>query len=406
MLVSASLWPGAVAEAVATPRGLHESGQFLAGSPPAALSYRSAQDVWTPERIADTPPLELERDGSVTTSQQPASRLFPRDAELFNSVEINKAAEYPNRVHGKLVGTFPGLGDYACSATVVNSGSGSLLTTAGHCAYDVPTKTLATNLAFVPGYQAGSIPFGVWPVGAYILTKRFARGDIDYDFSMMRTIVSPFGTLQGIVGARGIGFNQPRKQRLEAYGYPGSGRPSYDGAKLIRCDSGYVPDPAPRTSSVGMHCDQQQGASGGGWVAQHSFVVSNTSHGYPQINRTLFYGPYYGAVAKALYRANTPSWPSIGPVKCGGQVATIIATGTGDRIRGSDANDVIATDAGNDKISGGGGNDLICGGDGNDKIDGGSGKDKIDGGAGNDKCGKGKGGGRLHACEGGGGKGK
>lgn len=396
------------ASAATTPSGLRDEGRFLTGAPAQSLGYGRALGTWSPQRIAAAPPLEFAGDGStgVELGSPRRAPLSPA-AVPFSSAQISHPERYPNRVHGKLVGTFAGLGDFACSATVLSSGSASLISTAGHCAYDPGSGRVASNLAFVPGFAvvggSPSVPYGVWPVRKLILTRGWVRGaELDYDFSMMRTARRPEGLLQDLVGARGIGFNQPRKLALEAYGYPAQGRRSYDGNRLIRCKSRQLRDPfhngGPR--GRGLKCDQQQGASGGGWVAQHSFVVSNTSHGYPRLSSNKFYGPYYGSAAKAMYRADRPGWPSIGPVRCGGRVATIIGSDARDRIRGTSRKDVIATLGGDDVVSGRGGNDVVCAGAGDDAVDGGGGRDRIDGGPGSDRCGKERGGKRLRRCEG------
>jgi Ca2+-binding RTX toxin-like protein len=154
-----------------------------------------------------------------------------------------------------------------------------------------------------------------------------------------------------------------------------------------------------------MHCDQQQGSSGGGWVSQHSFVVSNTSHGYPQRSNSLFYGPYYGETAKEMYRLKMKGWPSIGPVRCGGEVASIIGSDSGEKIHGTKGDDIIATLGGDDSVAGKGGRDRICAGVGDDRVQGGGGEDRIDGGKGRDSCGNRSGGNKTRACESGGKKG-
>ena len=294
------------------------------------MSRIEATAAWTPERVAAAPPLGL----PAPETAPPAPRLAGSPEPVTLSSQILKnPTTYPNRVHGKLVGTFEGLGDYSCSATVVTSGSGSLLVTAGHCAYDVESRTVATNLAFAPGYSRNSFPYGIWPISHLIVDKGWSKGKLDYDYAMMRTAVTPLGTLQSVVGSRGIGFNQPRKQKLQAYGYPGRGKPEYNGDKLVLCKSGYLPDPyrsgGPR--GRGMRCDQQEGSSGGGWVAKKKYVVSNTSHGYPRLSQNLFFGPYYGNSVRAMYKAKTKFWPSIKPVKRKGKVPDLVGPKQGPR---------------------------------------------------------------------------
>ena len=243
----------------------------------------AAGPYWTPERIAAAPGLGIDAGGRVRTARPGPAAIT---AGALRSVRVRNPARYPNRVHGKLPGTFRGLGDFACSATVVSSRSGSLLIPPGHCAFDAGgTGRFATNLAFVPGYSRGEHPYGVWSVGHVIVPGAWARfGLPDFDIAMLRVRRRQAGTLESVVGARGIGFGQSRKQRLQAYGFPGracSG-PAYDGTRLIRCDSRQSADPGrfggPR--GRGIRCDMGRGASGGGWVAQRAIVVSNTSHAY------------------------------------------------------------------------------------------------------------------------------
>ena len=323
---------GAAAPAVAAPPGLTAEDGFLGPAGPArpSMDRAAARDYWTPARIAAAGPLDL---GAETPPRPAPERLFAAPQTLKASILTNPGA-YPNRVHGKLVGTFPGLGDYSCSATVVSSGTGGLLTTAGHCAYDVDSGTVAVNIAFAPGYSKSSLPYGVWPITHLIVDKRWGRGSLDFDYSMMQVDPDPAdGTLQSVVGSRGIGFNQPRKQRLQAYGYPAKGNKEYNGDRLVRCESGYLPDPyrsgGPR--GRGMRCNQKEGSSGGGWVSKHKYVVSNTSHGYPRISSNLFFGPYYGAATKRMYKAKTSFWPSIKPPKRKGGVPNLIGPKRGQK---------------------------------------------------------------------------
>lgn len=383
------------ARAADKPDGLEVSGQF-AGAPVPDAAGRRAAGFWTPERIARAKPLD--GDGEVELGADRPSPLAAPSPAPLKSVQVNPIG-YPNRVHGKIFFQLPS-GIYSCSGTIVTSASGSLVSTAGHCAYDHATNAVAANMIFIPGFSAYGGPYSIWPVTNIILSKRWVkkRNAYDDDFAMVR--VQPiYGTIQNL-GSRGIGFNQPRRQHYQSYGYPAEGRPSYDGNLLIRCDSGYRRElrgyGGPR--GIGMKCDSQAGASGGGWVSQRSFIVSNTSHGYPSYSDNLLFGPYFGSKVKQMYKANNAFWPSIGPIRCGGEVASIIGSGAKDKIRGTNGRDVIATVGGRDKINGRGGRDVICGGPGNDKIKGGGGKDKIEGGDGRDKCGR-KRGDKHHGCE-------
>jgi hypothetical protein len=73
---------------------------------------------------------------------------------------------------------------------------------------------------------------------------------------------------------------------------------------------------------------------------------------------------------------------SVVPLRCEGQVATIV--GSGPTINGTDGADVIVADSANNIIDGKGGADRICAGGGKDSISGRGGPDRIFGEAGQD----------------------
>lgn len=397
-----------IAMGVTLPAAPATAGPPAVASPPTAISLSAggAEEYWTPERLADARPLDLrEAEGDDPAAGAGDPSVLRAAVTPLRAMIVRHPASYPNRVHGKIFGTFPGLGDFTCSGTVVTSKSGSLVTTAGHCVYDAGrgrSNQFASQLAFAPGYGSGNAPYGVFGATNAIVPGQWVRfAFLDYDLAMLRIGKVGGRTVQKAVGSRGIGFGQKRRQRLSAYGYPArGGKPAYNGERLAKCTAGYIPDPlrdgGPR--SRGMRCDQQEGSSGGGWVSQRSFVVSNTSHGYRRSDNK-FYGPYYGAVAKSLYSARGGGWSSIGPIRCRGRVVSIAGTSRGETIRGSKEKDVIATLGGNDRILGGNKRDVICGGTGSDRILGGGGDDRIDGGAGSDRCTGANGKDRFKGCE-------
>jgi RTX calcium-binding nonapeptide repeat (4 copies) len=63
------------------------------------------------------------------------------------------------------------------------------------------------------------------------------------------------------------------------------------------------------------------------------------------------------------------------PVRCAGQIATIVGGEGPDSIPGTSGRDVIAALGGNDRVAAGPGDDVVCLGDGNDALNGGAGND-------------------------------
>lgn len=355
--------------------------------------------TWTPERMQAARPLDGADGGGEPTGPEAVLSRTVR----FQSEKLDSTTTYPHRVHGKIFGSFP-FGDFSCSGTVVSSGSGSLVVTAGHCVLDAGPRSsneFVTDLAFAPGFDRGRTPFGVWEATHVAVAGPWTAGNSDYDTALVRFDKRSGRTLQDAVGSRGIGFGQHGGGRkLTSYGYPGS--PSrYDGADLVRCVSRRTRDFVrhSRRRSLGMGCDMQQGSSGGGLVSPQGYLVSNISHSHPGLDRRTLFGPDYGGTIKRLYRTAQKNFPSIKPIRCGGKVADIIGSGRADTITGSKGKDVIATLGGKDKVRGRGGNDRICSGSGNDIVVGNGGKDRIKAGPGKDRC---RGGGdrdKASSCE-------
>lgn len=90
---------------------------------------------------------------------------------------------------------------HSCTATVVASARGDVVMTAAHC-----VSGTGTGLTFVPGYDAGATPFGVWAVtGAYAPTGWLAGADEDDDVAFLTVAPQSRGgavvTVQQVTGA-------------------------------------------------------------------------------------------------------------------------------------------------------------------------------------------------------------
>lgn len=85
------------------------------------------------------------------------------------------------RVTGRLFFTVGGGQPRSCTATVVASGSGSVIATAGHCLLSDGAdgeRAMATNLLFAPGYVDGTFPSGRWAVESVHLAPGWAQGAV------------------------------------------------------------------------------------------------------------------------------------------------------------------------------------------------------------------------------------
>ena len=410
------------------------------GSAPIAVdpvADQGVRDYWTPERMEAATPLDPVSEALGGEQPQPAPVAEERGVPTvvaplapgsssgaalrrgttetaagragYTRTEVGDPTAEGVRAQGKVFLTVPKgpeAGDYVCSGTAINSNNGSVVWTAGHCVYDTDGGYV-TNFLFVPGYDNGVSPFGEWPAVKLASPDDWRQSaNSSYDFSAAEVKPNVAGeTLNEVVGGRGIGFNQPRKQNYTSYGYPAVQPPlEFNGLREFRCDSGLggaddPPGSGPNTMWIG--CDMTGGSSGGGWIANGTLLSVN-SYSYCDITGTLcqkrLYGPYLNDVAKKLFEQISGD-----AVYCGNKKVTILGTGGADKLQGTSGKDVIKGEGGKDKIDGKGGKDTICGDGGDDTLAGGDGKDKLNGGGSDDQL---KGGDGSDSCNGGDGRDK
>lgn len=313
---------------VAAPAAARAAPAVVAVDKPAA----AVRDYWTNERMREAesvpapPPPASPPAGPVPgtsgppTYVPPASAGDPADARLLRgtaasrgagsgvAVPVADPAAAAIRMHGKVFFTLPklpGPNDFVCSGTAVNSRNRSVVMTAGHCVFDWEDRGgSATNWAFVPAYSDDDVrPFGTWPAKKIATTRKWRRNEnLNYDVGAAIVRRNPAGRrLQSVVGARGIGFDQPRKQDYEIFGYPV--KPPFLKTFEYSCSSPYRGADAGGVGgppTMRADCTMTGGASGGGWVAGRK-LLSVVSYGYGEVPSSL-YGPYFSRTAKKLYK--------------------------------------------------------------------------------------------------------
>jgi V8-like Glu-specific endopeptidase len=228
--------------------------------------------------------------------------------------DTGSSTVFPNSANGLVFFSY-GSEDYQCSGSVVNTPAGRAVLTAGHCVIAPGSGVQATNIAFVPGYRDGSEPYGEWPATSFATTSRWqstaGTGNSDDadeagDMAILTLANRPSdgASVQSVVGAVGIGFNQPRQQTYNEYGYPAQF--PYDGSRLYRLTAPWATDdssfsPAP----MGIDSDFTPGSSGGPWlVGDPPVALSISTYRYiapPQSD--YMFGPYFGSLAQQLYSA-------------------------------------------------------------------------------------------------------
>lgn len=123
------------------------------------------------------------------------------------------------------VGTLFGVSDgsltsHHCTGSVVDSPEGDIVITAAHCVYGAAGAE--TDQAFVPEYDDGTMPYGVWNVSAvYVAPQWVADRDPDYDVAFIVVHRSGSNTpIENVVGADSLAVDQPYTDLTEVVGYP------------------------------------------------------------------------------------------------------------------------------------------------------------------------------------------
>jgi hypothetical protein len=267
----------------------------------AAAAHGSARQIerfWTPARMAAARPLEM----TVGRGGHGDVHLGRRPLVATASYSLVPTPETPPFAwNGRLFVVQNGEEGF-CSATVIDSPSGRLVLTAGHCVNTGPEGgkpgKWSTDLEFVPGFNLGAAPYGTFALEG---TPRALRGwtaEGNPDFDLGAFLVGPSAAGIGLEDALGGGArivtDLGHKQRFDSFGYPG-------GTERMRgCVSGYAgQDPAtitlPGPPTVGIRCRWAPGASGGGWLIEGGQAIDGITTYLRTDEKALSFGPYFSA---------------------------------------------------------------------------------------------------------------
>lgn len=305
---------------------------------------RRVLDYWTPERMAAAIPIDLSgalrHSGGVLgllagagarPARSPAagrppgpdtgsgtalapggasdgSRRARMAARTSGPSTHTPGADWPvdgavSHTTGRVFLTLNGI-DLVCSAATVRGANRDLVVTAGHCVKD-GAGAWAANWTFVPGYDRGRMPYGMFTARRMFVTVPWARGGGDaHDVAMVALNTADGRHVADVAGALPIAFGRATRG-AHAYGFGFPSDPPYDGGRLIYCAGRVRPDPH-STRGMGLRCDMTAGSSGGPWLTGfdpatgRGTVVSVNSFKYVNDRHTM-YGPYFGSAVRELY---------------------------------------------------------------------------------------------------------
>jgi V8-like Glu-specific endopeptidase len=190
------------------------------------------------------------------------------------------------------------LNQHFCTASVVDSPAGDLVITAAHCVAGAPG-----TVDFVPGYNQGSKPYGVWTVTKIYVDQAWTSSSSqDDDFAFLR--VSQPGSsvpVEDVTGAERLDTDTPASRELvQVIGYPNATN------QPVSCQN---PLKQPMADQLEFDCDgYTNGTSGGPFLSEidpatGQGLVIGVIGGYQQGGNTpqVSYSAVLGAKAAALY---------------------------------------------------------------------------------------------------------
>jgi V8-like Glu-specific endopeptidase len=214
----------------------------------------------------------------VSQRSIPLRKVLTPGGDRLGFAPVPRPYTGARRLTGVLVGRDPVTGTHLmCGGVVITSQSRSLVLTAAHCLYN-RGKALR-QLAFLPGYDRGSPPLGVWPVVRRWVPDRYrgrpySPGLLPYDVGLVGVATVERQALEEVTGP-GLHPLPTTKgsslRGLELLGYPAGKR--YPGTRMYRC-LGDAVEGTERGPGVLVTRNCHAAAGGSGGPALHGGAVA------------------------------------------------------------------------------------------------------------------------------------
>ncbi|CAF1197440.1 unnamed protein product [Adineta steineri] len=274
--------------------------------------YRqSVIDYWTPERMASAKPMQrkITIKGNIPFVKNHKDNEIERILTPSTIQSNTRGAQNPP-ASGRVFFNYGNM-SYSCSGSVVTANNTATVVTAGHCVYDNDTKQWATNWIFVPDYNNGSAPYGIFTARILITTPEW-KNNANFSYDVALAIMCPNnGThIQTKVGGGfTVSLNASQTGSTIVRGYPGN----MNNAQTMSNCTGSTTKPGTALLSpfsisgiknydgFEIYCTMGPGSSGGPWVRPFNsstslgLQVSGTSFGivFLGIQLPYLYGPRY-----------------------------------------------------------------------------------------------------------------
>jgi hypothetical protein len=267
-----------------------------------AAAQRTAQAYWTPARMTTAAESSRLAVGVLPNHFRPFATAPPGipTAVTFGGVPTVGALFYTT-----------GSQRHFCTASVVNSRTGDLILTAAHCVYG---SGYATNIVYVPGYAAGTRPFGTWPVRSITVSSGWrATHDPNLDFAFLAVTTEHGHHVQAVTGGLSLAVSSGYSHSIVVIGYNDTAD------KAVRCQTQSFEF---RPGQMEFYCHGfWNGTSGGPWITGYnSRLGTGAVHGviggyeqggdYEWASYSSYFGPHLASLFQAAEAAALARPPS------------------------------------------------------------------------------------------------
>ena len=233
---------------------------------------------------------------SPTASPSPTAKPVPAPPTTSLGVsQVLTSAQQPAQVGAIFSGSISA--GHFCTGSVVDSPSGNMIVTAGHCLSPGTT----TNAVFVPDYRDGSAPLGVWQISNVVEASAWTSNqdpDDDVAFALLKPLNGH--TIESVTGSYTLDTDAVSSGNVQLTGYPET---TDEPISCTGSASGFS------ASQLQVYCTgYPAGTSGSGWIADYDPTTGTGSlvgviGGYETGGNTpdVSYSPLFNDNVRVLY---------------------------------------------------------------------------------------------------------
>jgi len=290
--------------------------RMLSAASGASVSVKSAPGAHAAPAIASGPAGRVAGTAPDQAIKGPAVRVPAAPSGVrpeygsIGSPWLGNGSMAPVTTTGRVFFSTHNGGNWSCSGSTVNSAGRDMVITAGHCVYgslggQVAGEGWHTNWIFVPGYNNGYAPYGVWTARQlWTPTAYYYNQDEGDDMGGAILNTNAYGQhIVNVLGGQGMAWNYADDQYVYDFGYPAES--PFNGSTLEYCNGSEF-NWTGIANTMGLPCNFTGGSSGGPWLmafnGEWGYVNGVNDFGYSSLPGYIF-AANFGNNAASLYNA-------------------------------------------------------------------------------------------------------